>query len=59
MEYCSGGDLYHKITEAGFENNDEMFSIAKQLFLGVDYIHSVGVAHRYSPFYIGILNLKT
>ena len=46
MEYCPGGDLHHKITTVGFSSDEEVYCIWKQLLLGVQYIHSVGVAHR-------------
>ena len=46
MEYCAGGDLFHKISSVGFTSNEELFCLTKQLFTGVAYLHSVGVAHR-------------
>lgn len=46
MEYCSGGDLLHKINGEGFSGPEEINNLAKQLFCGLRYLHSVGVAHR-------------
>jgi protein-serine/threonine kinase len=46
MEFCGGGDLYHKIMDVGFSGKEEIYCLFKQLLLGVSYIHSVGVAHR-------------
>ena len=46
MEYMPGGDLYSKISKQEFTGPDEINCYFKQLINGIDYMHSVGVAHR-------------
>ncbi|KAL3898280.1 MAG: hypothetical protein SGCHY_002856 [Lobulomycetales sp.] len=47
MEFCSGGDLYHKIHDShGLHDSDQINCYYKQLVLGVEYLHTMGVAHR-------------
>ena len=47
MEFCSGGDLYHKIHDSnGLHDTKQINCYFKQLVLGVEYLHSMGVAHR-------------
>lgn len=49
MEFCSGGDLYHKIHDShGLHDSDQINCYYKQLVLGVEYLHTMGVAHRYA-----------
>jgi protein-serine/threonine kinase len=45
MEYCPGGDLYAAITKGGMSTS-EMECCFKQILLGLEYLHSQGVAHR-------------
>ncbi|ORZ20387.1 kinase-like domain-containing protein [Absidia repens] len=45
MEYCSGGDLYQAIKKDKM-TLPKINSYFKQLILGLDYLHSLGVAHR-------------
>ncbi|RIA95019.1 kinase-like domain-containing protein [Glomus cerebriforme] len=45
MEYCAGGDLYSAI-KSNFMTPVEMNCCFKQLIMGIDYLHSNGVAHR-------------
>ncbi|CAO3592514.1 unnamed protein product [Absidia cylindrospora] len=45
MEYCSGGDLYQAIKKDKLILS-KINSYFKQLILGLDYLHSLGVAHR-------------
>lgn len=45
MEYCPGGDLYAAI-KRGTMNQADIHSYFKQMLLGVDYLHRMGVAHR-------------
>lgn len=48
MEYCDGGDLFNVIYECSYGGLDvaEANCFFKQLICGVDYIHSMGIAHR-------------
>ncbi|KAI8910775.1 kinase-like domain-containing protein [Gorgonomyces haynaldii] len=46
MEYLDGGDLHHKINTVGFTGTDEIMCLSKQMFLGIKYLHSIGVVHR-------------
>eukprot|EP00842_Homolaphlyctis_polyrhiza_P005269 jgi/Hompol1/5743/HPOL_004667-RA len=46
MEYCAGGDLFHKTSQIGFSGDEEIYCIFRQLLNGVGFIHSIGVAHR-------------
>jgi len=45
MEYCPGGDLYAAI-KRGQMSPSEVECSFKQILLGVEYLHSQGVAHR-------------
>ncbi|CAG8644616.1 12462_t:CDS:2 [Funneliformis caledonium] len=45
MEYCVGGDLYTAI-KSGHMTPLEINCCFKQLIMGVDYLHDMGVAHR-------------
>ena len=46
MEYCPGGDLYHRINSGTLVDQGEKNCYFAQLLRGVHYLHSVGVAHR-------------
>ena len=46
MEYCPGGDLYHRINSGTLIDQGEKNCYFAQLLKGVQYLHSVGVAHR-------------
>jgi serine/threonine protein kinase len=49
MEYCSGQDLFDKITTAkdgGSFTEQKAAIIMKKLFLAINHCHSNGVAHR-------------
>ena len=46
MEFCSGGDLYSRISTAPQPTREESDCLFKQLLNGVAYLHSMGVAHR-------------
>jgi calcium-dependent protein kinase len=48
MEYCSGGELFEKITKSKTQvfNESEAAEIMKKLFRAVNHCHSVGVVHR-------------
>ncbi|CAI2177931.1 1406_t:CDS:2 [Funneliformis geosporum] len=45
MEYCVGGDLYTAI-KSNHMTPLEINCCFKQLIMGVDYLHDMGVAHR-------------
>lgn len=46
MEFCSGGDLYSLVLAAGKLEFLEADCFFKQILLGVNYMHQMGVAHR-------------
>jgi serine/threonine protein kinase len=46
MEYCRGGDLFQRISNGSLSDSCERNCYFKQLVKGVEYLHSVGVAHR-------------
>jgi protein-serine/threonine kinase len=45
MEYCPGGDLYAAIKKGGMSSG-EVECTFKQILLGIQYLHGMGVAHR-------------
>jgi protein-serine/threonine kinase len=45
MELCSGGDLFTLLHDAGHLELEEANCFFKQLMHGVEYLHSVGLAH--------------
>ncbi|KAI7893943.1 kinase-like domain-containing protein [Mucor mucedo] len=45
MEYCPEGDMYALIKQ-GTMGQDDIAMYFKQLLLGLDYLHALGVAHR-------------
>ncbi|KAJ3217215.1 serine/threonine-protein kinase HAL4/sat4, partial [Clydaea vesicula] len=46
MEYCCGGDMYTRIHDGTLTDPNEFNCYFKQLVLGVEYLHSMGVAHK-------------
>jgi protein-serine/threonine kinase len=46
MEFCVGGDLHSVILRSGKLEVLEAACYFKQLMLGVEYLHEMGVAHR-------------
>ncbi|KAI8081767.1 kinase-like domain-containing protein [Halteromyces radiatus] len=46
MEYCDGGDLYDLIRERPNMTTDERACLFKQLLLGIQQLHELGIAHR-------------
>ena len=46
MEFCAGGDLYTLVLAAGKLEVMEADCYFKQLMMGVEYLHEMGVAHR-------------
>ncbi|KAJ3385220.1 serine/threonine-protein kinase HAL4/sat4 [Lobulomyces angularis] len=46
MEYCCGGDMYSRIHDGTLTDPNEINCYFKQLVLGVEYLHSMGVAHK-------------
>ncbi|KAI8996940.1 kinase-like domain-containing protein [Pilobolus umbonatus] len=46
MEYCDGGDLFNYIEDHPFMNARECSCLFKQLLMGIQHIHSLGIAHR-------------
>jgi protein-serine/threonine kinase len=46
MEYCAGGDLFCRINGGSLTSQAEYDCYFVQLVHGVQYLHSMGVAHR-------------
>ncbi|ORY21876.1 kinase-like protein [Neocallimastix californiae] len=46
IEYCSGGSLYEKINSGKLKDINIKNCYFKQILLGVQYLHSMGVCHR-------------
>lgn len=46
MEYCDGGDVYDLIRDRPNMTNDETACLFKQLLLGIQQLHHLGIAHR-------------
>ncbi|KAJ3330820.1 serine/threonine-protein kinase HAL4/sat4 [Blyttiomyces sp. JEL0837] len=46
MEYAAGGDLYSRIHAGTLTDAGEINCYFKQLLRGVQYLHSMGVAHK-------------
>jgi len=46
-EYCGGGELFDLIIASQCFTEDKARHIMQQVLLGVDYLHSRGIVHRY------------
>jgi len=46
MELAKGGELFDQLISRGSYSEEDASVIIKQVLLGVQYLHSVGVAHR-------------
>ncbi|CAO3623956.1 unnamed protein product [Cunninghamella echinulata] len=46
MEYCSGGDLFNLLEERPTLTIMEQSCLFKQLLLGLQHLHKLGIAHR-------------
>lgn len=46
-EYCGGGELFDLIIASQCFTEDKARHIMRQVLLGVDYLHSRGIVHRY------------
>lgn len=46
MEYCSGGDVFNLLQEKPMTAPDDAACLFKQLLLGLQHLHSLGIAHR-------------
>ena len=46
MEYCSGGELFTKITSQGYLHENEARVYMKKMLHAVSHLHSLGIAHR-------------
>ncbi|KAI8142602.1 kinase-like domain-containing protein [Fennellomyces sp. T-0311] len=46
MEYCAGGDLFTLLNERPVMPEMEQACLFKQLLLGLQHLHSMGIAHR-------------
>ncbi|GMH00173.1 hypothetical protein Nepgr_002012 [Nepenthes gracilis] len=46
MEYAAGGELFHRICNAGRFSEDEARFFFQQLISGVSYCHSMQICHR-------------
>lgn len=46
MEYCSGGDVFNLLHEKPHMAPDDIACLFKQLLLGLQHLHQLGIAHR-------------
>ncbi|KAI8977305.1 kinase-like domain-containing protein [Mycotypha africana] len=46
MEYCSGGDVFNLLQEKPHMAPDDVACLFKQLLLGLQHLHRLGIAHR-------------
>ncbi|KAG0182139.1 serine/threonine-protein kinase HAL4/sat4 [Apophysomyces sp. BC1034] len=46
MEYCAGGDLFNLLEERPSISIMEQACLFKQLLLGLQHLHALGIAHR-------------
>ncbi|ORY98541.1 kinase-like domain-containing protein [Syncephalastrum racemosum] len=46
MEYCAGGDVFNLLNERPSMSEMERACLFKQLMLGLQHLHKMGVAHR-------------
>ncbi|KAI8080156.1 kinase-like domain-containing protein [Gilbertella persicaria] len=46
MEYCAGGDVFNLLHEKPHLAPDDIACLFKQLLLGLQYLHNLGIAHR-------------
>ncbi|KAG0929977.1 hypothetical protein G6F57_011889 [Rhizopus arrhizus] len=46
MEYCSGGDVFSLLHERPNMTLDESACLFKQILLGLQHLHQLGIAHR-------------
>lgn len=46
MEYCEGGELFDKIIEAGYFNEQKAKQIFREIVSGISHCHSSGICHR-------------
>lgn len=46
-EYCGGGELFDLIIASQCFTEDKARHIMRQVLMGVDYLHSRGIVHRY------------
>lgn len=73
--FCNGGELFDKIQEFGFFDEKLAAQIMNQIFMAVNYCHSMGIVHRdlkpeniliesspnsnFSEFYIKLIDFGT
>lgn len=46
MEYCRGGDLQHRVLNAGQFQERAALLVMRQLFSAIRYLHEHGIIHR-------------
>ncbi|KAG2205816.1 hypothetical protein INT47_003999 [Mucor saturninus] len=46
MEYCAGGDVFNLLHEKPNMAPDDIACLFKQLLLGLQHLHQLGIAHR-------------
>ncbi|KAI8365444.1 kinase-like domain-containing protein [Choanephora cucurbitarum] len=46
MEYCAGGDVFNLLQEKPHLAPDDIACLFKQLLLGLQHLHHLGIAHR-------------
>lgn len=52
-EFLEGGELFSRIIDEKCFTEQKARDIMRQILLGVQYLHSLGIVHRYAVFSAG------
>ena len=59
MEYHPNGNLYDLINKEGIKDKSKLDMIFKEICLGIEYLHSLGIMHRDLKVLFYIFSHKT